>query len=127
MGTLGRLAAWQWADYGRYHQSRANLLVHIVAVPLFLLGNVTVLAGLVVLSGWVMLSGLALSALAFAVQGAGHKGEPVPSVPFTGPANVAGRILVEQWVTFPRFVLSGQWKENLDRASRTARPPGAPA
>lgn len=123
---LGELAAWQWRDYGQYHQTRRNLLVHAVAVPLFLAGNAAVLAGAVVLLWPVALAGLALSALAFAVQGLGHKGEPVPPVPFRGPADVAGRILVEQWVTFPRFVLSGEWKESLDRARRNARPAGAP-
>lgn len=120
---LGALAAWQWTDYARYHQSRRNLLVHIVAVPLFLLGNVLVLAGLLVLAWGLALAGLLLSAVAFAVQGLGHKSEPIPPVPFSGPANVAGRIVVEQWVTFPRFVLSGGWAENL---RRSARPPGSP-
>lgn len=121
---LGELAAWQWQDYARYHQDRRNLLVHIVAVPLFLLGNVLAIAGLVVLAWGLALGGLLLSIAALAVQGIGHKREPVAPVPFAGPANVAGRIVLEQWVTFPRFVLSGQWNENL---RRSARPPGSPA
>lgn len=64
--------------------------------------------------------------VAFAVQGLGHKTEPVPPVPFSGPANVVGRVLVEQWVTFPRFVLSGKWSRNV-HAAYLARPPGSPA
>jgi hypothetical protein len=120
------LAAWQWKDYARYHRSMQNLLVHIVAVPLFLLGNLLALAGLAFLSLGMAVGGLALSALAFAVQGLGHKAEAEPPVPFTGPANVAGRILVEQWVTFPRFVLSGAWARNL-KAAMASAPPGAPA
>ena len=28
-------------------------------------------------------------------------------IPFRGPIDVGSRIFVEQWVTFPRFVLSG--------------------
>lgn len=119
------LAAWQWRDYPQYHQSLRNLLVHIVGVPLFLIGNLVALAGLALLSGWTVAGGLALSAIAFAVQGIGHKTEPVPPVPFSGPANVVGRIFVEQWVTFPRLVLSGGWSRNLHAAY--VRPPGTPA
>lgn len=119
---LGELAAWQWRDYPQYHQSRQNLLVHIVAVPLFLVGNAIVLGGLFAWTWWISAGGLLLSVAAFAVQGLGHKAEPVPPVPFSGPANVVGRILVEQWVTFPRFVLSGGWEENLRRS-----PPGPAA
>ncbi len=120
---LAELAEWQWRDYPQYHQSRANLLLHVVLVPLFLLGNVAVLAGAVVLSWPLAVGGLLLSAVAFGLQGLGHKGEPVPPVPFRGAADVAGRILLEQWVTFPRFVLSGGWGESL---RRSARPPGGP-
>ena len=36
--------------------------------------------------------------------------------PFTSPANAVARIFCEQWITFPRFVLSGGWY----RALRTA-------
>ena len=39
------LLAWQREGYARYHQSRANLLMHIVLVPLFLAGNVAVIVG----------------------------------------------------------------------------------
>jgi len=46
------------------------------------------------------------------VQGRGHKLERVPPEPFTGPTNVLGRLFLEQWVTFPRFVLSGGWSRN---------------
>jgi hypothetical protein len=120
------LAAWQWKDYARYHRSAPNLLVHVAAVPLFLLGNLLALAGLALLSWGMAVGGLALSALAFAAQGLGHKAEAEPPVPFSGPANVAGRILVEQWVTFPRFVLSGGWARNL-RAAMHGPPPGSPA
>ena len=29
------LLAWQWSDYVAKHRDRENLLIHIVAVPLF--------------------------------------------------------------------------------------------
>ena len=118
------LAEWQWLDYGQYHQTRRNLLLHVVAVPAFLFGNVVVLAGIFAWTWWMSLAGVVISAVSFGVQGLGHKGEPVPPVPFKGPANLLARMVTEQWVTFPRFLLSGQWGENLRRSSR---PPGSPA
>ena len=35
------LLAWQWALYAENHRSRGNLLVHILAVPMFECGGVT--------------------------------------------------------------------------------------
>jgi hypothetical protein len=96
-------------SYGRYHQSRSNLLLHIIFVPLFLAGNVGVLIALIQHRWLVALAAAALSALSLVVQGRGHRKEPVPTEPFTGPVNAAARIFLEQWVTFPRFVLSGAW------------------
>jgi len=48
----------------------------------------------------------------------GHKREPVPTERFAGPMNLIGRLFFEQWITFPRFVLSGRWALKL-------RKPGA--
>jgi|ERR1041385_6736833 hypothetical protein len=110
------LARWQWQDYATFHQTARNLRIHIVAVPLFLAGNLVVVAGLVLLSWWIPLAGIALSGAAFGIQGMGHGMEPNPPKPFTGPLNVVGRMFVEQWVTFPRFVLSGGWAANLRKS-----------
>lgn len=38
----------QWQDYPNKHQARADLLAHIVLVPLFIAGNVAVVVGIVV-------------------------------------------------------------------------------
>jgi hypothetical protein len=38
-------------------------------------------------------------------------------VPFDGAADFVSRFVVEQWVTFPRFVLSGGWRRNLKASS----------
>ena len=63
-------------------------------------------------------------ALALVLQGRGHRREAEPPTPFAGAADFASRFVVEQWVTFPRFVLSGGWLSNLDSANlrRGARP-----
>ena len=105
--------AWQWEGYARYHQSRANLLMHIVLVPLFLAGNVALIVGLVRLDWIEALVGFACVAMSIVLQGRGHKGEAVPPVAFSSASNALARILLEQWITFPRFVLSGGWRRAL--------------
>lgn len=109
------LLAWQWEGYARYHQSRANLRLHIVLVPLFLAGNVALIVGIMRLSWIEALAGIALMAFSMALQGRGHRGEAVPPVPFSSPANALSRIFLEQWITFPRFVLTGGWWRALRR------------
>ncbi len=61
--------------------------------------------------GWWRLGGLDIVGMvtSIALQGVGHRHEPVPPEPFRGPLDAVARILCEQWVTFPRFVLSGGW------------------
>jgi hypothetical protein len=76
------------------------------------------LAGLALRSWILAAGGLAATILSFAVQGYGHGRERTPSIPFAGPANAFGRIFLEQWFTFPRFVLTGGWRRSLSLARR---------
>lgn len=111
--SILELLRWQWAGYPRYHTSRANLLLHIVAVPLFEIGTLLVVVAAFKLSLSFLVAGIACVLISMIVQGRGHKLEAVPPEPFTGPGNFIGRLLLEQWVNFPRFVLSGKWLANL--------------
>jgi 2-hydroxy-palmitic acid dioxygenase Mpo1-like protein len=114
--SIGQLLRWQWEGYPKYHQSRANLLIHIVAVPVFLLGAVVLVAA-VIQSSLVLLSvGVGCVVVAVALQGRGHRLEPVPPEPFSRPFNFVSRLFLEQWVTFPRFVISGYWGAALREA-----------
>ena len=115
------LLAWQWQGYPRYHQNRTNLLLHLVAVPLFLLGTVALIAGVVRLSWLSIVAGVLAMGASLALQGRGHRLESVPPEPFTSPGNALGRLLLEQWLTFPRFLLSGGWARNF-AASADRRP-----
>ena len=100
-------------DYPRYHAARSNLLLHIVAVPTFLLANLALLVSLLLLA-WPLAFASALTmVLAIAAQGLGHQQEQHPAQAFTGPRDAITRILREQWITFPRFVLSGGWRNAL--------------
>jgi hypothetical protein len=110
------LLAWQWQGYARYHQSRANLVMHIVLVPLFIAGNVALVAGVVRRSWIEAAAGAALMGLSIALQGLGHRGEATPPEAFKGAANAIARIFLEQWITFPRFVLTSGWLRELRRS-----------
>jgi hypothetical protein len=105
--SIRQLLRRQREGYPKYHQSRSNLLIHIVAVPLFLFGTIALVDAIARLS--LLLFGVAVGCIlvAVALQGRGHRLEPVPPEPFSGPLNFVSRLFFEQWVTFPRFVLSG--------------------
>lgn len=111
--TARELLQWQWDGYQTYHQSRANLLIHIIVVPLFMISNVGLLVA--PFQGSVVLGVLSLvgTVASVALQGHGHRQEKVPPVPFTSPANALSRIFLEQWISFPRFVVSGGWLRAL--------------
>ncbi len=103
------LLAWQWKSYPQYHAARLNLLIHLVAVPVFLVAN----AGLIVAALSTSVVGMALCVLFMLVsvglQGFGHDRESKAPVPFSNFPDAVARILLEQWVNFPRYVLSGGW------------------
>jgi hypothetical protein len=117
--TFAELLRWQWNGYSRSHAARANLLMHIVAVPLFLAGNVGLVLALANASSPALLASLAAVVVSLVLQGRGHRVERVPPEPFTGPANAVYRLVAEQWITFPRFVLSGGWLRALLRGDGT--------
>ena len=116
--SIPELLEWQWEGYARYHQDRTNLLLHIVVVPLFMVGSVLAIVALIMLSPGLLVVGIMSIVVSVIAQGRGHRLETIPPEPFTGPLNVIGRLFFEQWVTFPRFVLSGGWSRNLARARK---------
>lgn len=110
------LLARQWRDYPSTHRARTNLLIHAIAVPVFVAANVVVVLGLA--SGhWILAAAasIATGASLFA-QGRGHRIEAAPASPFSGPLDALARLFAEQWLTFPRFVLTGRWLAALRKA-----------
>lgn len=101
------LLAWQWQNYAANHRHPTNLVIHIVTVPLFWLGAASVVTA--PFSGWAGLGGLVPMLLGAALQGRGHKLEAAAPQPFRSPFDAVKRLWWEQWITFPRYVLSGQW------------------
>ena len=96
----------QWQSYAETHSDKANLAVHAVAVPVFMAGTCVMLAspwhGV-----WWTVVGVGMMVAAMAVQGRAHRHEGRAPAPFRGAVDVVSRILTEQWITFPRYVLSG--------------------
>ena len=103
----GGIIVWQYRHYPEFHGDRRNLMLHVLTVPLFQLGTVTLFTGPLWGPWWSSLTGLGAMAFAMITQGRGHAREKNPPVPFAGPLDVAGRIFFEQWLNFPRYVLSG--------------------
>jgi len=108
---LTQLLRLQWAGYRRTHQSRLNLAIHTLTVPMSISG--TVLAGYAIatFSFQLLVVGLAANGLALGLQGLGHRFERNAPEPFDGFGSAAVRVLCEQWVTFPRFLLTGSWRD----------------
>jgi uncharacterized membrane protein YGL010W len=110
------LLDWQWSDYSAKHRNRTNLLLHIFVVPLF---DAAMFILVFALISWLfVLAGLALACMLFSMilQGRGHKFEKESPAPFAGALDFPTRFLAEQWITFPRFVLSGSWYRNFNQA-----------
>ena len=95
------------------HRHRLNLILHILSVPFFLAGTIGLVIGAVTLNAWLGGASVVVLALVVVVQGRGHALEETPSVPFLGLMAFVIRFSFEQWVTFPRYVLSGTWARTL--------------
>jgi hypothetical protein len=109
----GGLLAWQWRGYSRNHHDRVNLLIHMLAVPAFIAGILAAVSSTLNARWLGVAVALVLAVMAFAVQGLGHRRERVAPEPFAGPGDFVARVFAEQFITFPRFVLAGQWARNL--------------
>jgi hypothetical protein len=107
------LLTWQWEGYPRFHRNRINLSIHILAVPWFVASAAALVAGLATMHWGIAAFALVTLVLAFFAQGIGHRREETPAIPFDGPVDAVTRIAAEQFVTFPRFVLTGGWSAAL--------------
>jgi len=117
----GGLLAWQYRNYPRAHRDRRNLALHAVTAPLFVAGTCALgLAPLV--DPWLLAFAAPALSLPLLAQGRGHRLEEHRPAPFQGPADFVVRLFVEQWITFPRYVLSG----GFGAAWRTAGASGSP-
>lgn len=106
---LPNLPTWQWRGYADNHRHPTNLVLHLIAVPLFILAALLILNGLFSLSFSALAIGVIGLIAALGIQRHGHSLEALQPEPFSDRADAIQRLLVEQLITFPRFVLSGGW------------------
>jgi hypothetical protein len=116
----GGLLAWQWSLYRDGHRDRRNLAMHAATNPLFLAGTCALILSPILGAG-AAIAGAAAMLVTVAAQGRGHAGEAARPVAFRGPGDFVARFFAEQWVTFPRFVLSGGFAAAWRGAKRDGR------
>jgi hypothetical protein len=96
-------------DYQRVHSTKSNLLIHLVAVPLFVVSSVLWILSLLVGAIPGVIAWTATATIAVLLQRHGHRREPESQFEPGGALASVRRWLVEQFVIFPWFVLSGGW------------------
>ena len=111
----GPFLRWQWSLYPGTHRDRRNLLTHALTAPVFQAGTLAVLLSPLV-SLWLAPAGLLAMVGVMGVQRKTHRLEGGAPAAFRGPGDVVKRFLAEQWITFPRYVASGEfgraWRES---------------
>lgn len=107
--NIKELAEWQWGIYETNHQSKTNLVIHIVAVPWFISALFSFVGAFMSLHIGAALFSVIIMALSLGVQAYGHGKETHQPAPFSSSFDAVSRILLEQCFTFPRFVVTGKW------------------
>ncbi|MEO1348001.1 MAG: terminase [Cyanobacteria bacterium J06635_15] len=102
--------------YSHVHAHRTNLLIHSVAVPLFILAHVGLVAAISSRKPLPALTCVGVAAASLGLQRKGHALEVQAPEPFSNGWNFATRLYTEQFYTFPKFVLSGEFQESWSGA-----------
>jgi uncharacterized membrane protein YGL010W len=106
------LLAWAWSETPPVHKRTANLLIHIFAVPLFVVGHLLFAVG-IFSNVWLLIAGLGCAVVSLALQSLGHSLEKVKPPRFEGARDFVRRLYAEQFCNFWRFLFSGQWYASL--------------
>jgi hypothetical protein len=109
------LLAWAWGETPPVHTNTINLIIHLFAVPLFVVGHILFLAGPFT-SWWLAGLGLLSIVLSVGIQGIGHSLERRKVPPFSGRRDFVRRLYAEQFCNFWRFLFSGQWYASFVRS-----------
>lgn len=107
--SLKPFLARQWQDYADNHRDPLNLAIHVVAVPAFIAGVLALPAAVAARHPLWAVAGLASAFASLALQAIGHKREARAPAPFRSRADFWVRLFAEQFITFPRLLLSGRW------------------
>ena len=101
------------ASYDASHRDRVNLVIHLLAVPLFVAAAAAFAWSALRSDPDGILAALAALGVSLAAQGVGHRREQVRPAPFDGVIDFATRVPVEQFWGFWVFLLSGAWWRRL--------------
>jgi hypothetical protein len=115
--SFRELLAWAWRETPPVHTNGPNLIIHVMAVPLFVFGHLLFPAA-IVFSWWLGVVGVLCVAVSLVLQGVGHSLERQQVPPFTGPRDFLRRLYAEQFCNFWRFLFSGQWYARLRSRSQ---------
>ena len=98
--------------YSHVHAHRTNLLIHLVAVPLFVFAHVGLAAAIAYRKPLPALTCVGVAAASLGLQRKGHDLEVQAPEPFSSGWNFATRLYTEQFYSFPKFVLSGDFQQS---------------
>ena len=99
-------------SYSHVHAHRTNLLLHSVAVPLFILAHIGLVAAISSRRPLPALTCVGVAMASLGLQRKGHTLEAQAPAHFSSGWNFATRLYTEQFYTFPKFVLSGEFQKN---------------
>lgn len=117
--SFRELLSWAWRETPPVHRNAANLLIHLFAVPLFVVGNFLLIAGIVV-NLWLLVAALLCIVVSLVLQKFGHSLERNQVPPFAGSRDFLRRLYAEQFCNFWRFLFSGQWYASFKAHSNNA-------
>ncbi len=98
--------------YAQLHIRRTNLLIHLIAVPLFIAAHLGLISAIAWQEPLSALIWIGLAVMSLGLQRQGHALEPETPAPFRNGLDFAIRLYTEQFYTFPKFLFSGEFQEN---------------
>jgi len=76
------------------HKNDLNLLIHIIAVPLFVFGHVLLVAGIFI-NPWLLVGAFVIIVVSLVAQKIGHSLEQTQLAIFAGPRDLLRRVYAE--------------------------------
>ncbi len=104
-------------DYILNHWSKKNLIIHIFAVPIFIISNISILYWIFQLNIIVILLSFWLIWFSLLLQWKWHKLETNKPKKFSSKWDFIKRIYIEQFITFPLFLISWNYFKNIIKKS----------
>ena len=101
--------------YQNLHQSRLNLVLHIIGSILFISANLFLIYFIFNFDLFNLALSFSVIVLSIILQAIGHQFEPVQFEGFKGPFDFVKTFYVELIVVFPAFLFSPYFKENWNK------------